>query len=142
MADPEKKYERYVAYDVAERVAARAKVKHVSGMQDWPVEVADFNRVSEFVRLYTSETWTDDERFALMQLILHSFNWGAYSTAEITSHSAWKTVVEILEREAELHACSILELGCVCNRDWTDQYFLAPLLQELYDSRLRDRLPL
>ncbi|MCP5384447.1 MAG: hypothetical protein H6913_07510 [Altererythrobacter sp.] len=42
-------------------------------MQDWEFEVADANRIDEFLSAYQSQELTDDERFTLMEMIIQSF---------------------------------------------------------------------
>jgi len=46
----------------------------VLGSQDWELECADLNRIGEFLDLYEDQGLNDDERFALMALIVASFD--------------------------------------------------------------------
>lgn len=43
-------------------------------MQDWPLEVADATRLTEFCDLYETETLDRDTQFSLMQLIVFSLD--------------------------------------------------------------------
>lgn len=42
--------------------------------QDWEYEVADSSRVEEFVSFYENEQLDGDEKFALMIIVISSFN--------------------------------------------------------------------
>jgi hypothetical protein len=49
-------------------------------MQDWPWEVADAERLDEFLAAYEGGNLSEDERFTLMEVILQSFEDLAAST--------------------------------------------------------------
>jgi hypothetical protein len=135
------KYERFIHHSVAERVASRLGIGYASWMQDWPLEVGDFKRVSEFVERYRSEAWDPDERFALMQVILYSFEERS-DTDQIRRHPAWEQTCDILISETDLHAYSVLDLGGVYDPESAEDCAIAPLLQDLYRRKLAAKLPL
>jgi hypothetical protein len=54
-------------------LALRFDLPNTQGMQDWEHEVADADRIHEFIAAYQSGQLDDDERFTLMELIIQSF---------------------------------------------------------------------
>ncbi|UQN10712.1 hypothetical protein [Deinococcus sp. QL22] len=55
------------------RINGRFNLKHDPSHQDWPLEVSDGKRIEEFLDAYEQELWSDDERYAVMELILYSY---------------------------------------------------------------------
>lgn len=43
-------------------------------MQDWPLEVCDPGRLRDFIDAYRTPALDDDQRYALMELILYSLD--------------------------------------------------------------------
>ncbi|RLB49193.1 MAG: hypothetical protein DRJ42_21565 [Deltaproteobacteria bacterium] len=76
-------------------------------MQDWPLLVADPARVEEFIELYEAST-EDEERFALMELVLCSLD-----EMPDAGKSLWPRVEELLVIAGPLHAYPVIEWSCV-----------------------------
>jgi hypothetical protein len=51
-------------------LAARFDLPNESYMQDWEWEVADPERIDEYITVYNSGELNDDERFTLMETIV------------------------------------------------------------------------
>tara|TARA_R110002073_G_scaffold4918_2_gene31246 strand:- start:5934 stop:6287 length:354 start_codon:yes stop_codon:yes gene_type:complete len=85
-------------------LANRLGVPHHPSMQDWEWEIADPDRIDEYLSLYRDGGLTDDERFTLMETILQSFE---DLDADLTSDPRWLAVLDWLDRDVELHAHSI-----------------------------------
>jgi hypothetical protein len=62
-----------IDWATAETVAKSIRVAHDSWMQDWPLEVADANRIEEFISHYDSEK-NRECRIAIAVLIAESLN--------------------------------------------------------------------
>jgi len=73
-------------------------------MQDWEWEVADPERIDEFLAAYEIGSLTEDERFTLMETIIQSFE---DLDDSFHADSRWERVLEILEGNVELHIYSI-----------------------------------
>jgi len=69
--------------------------------QDWDIELADANRINEFVLFYEEESLSDDKRSALMALIIASLEDLAY--AEPIDKGMWGKISKLLCLDYELH---------------------------------------
>jgi hypothetical protein len=64
---------RYPTRKAIDSLAARFDLPYTPFMQDWEWEVADSDRIDEFVAGYHSGELNEDERFTLMETIIQSF---------------------------------------------------------------------
>ena len=55
-------------------LATRFGLPNTLEMQDWEWEVADYERIDEFLDTYETEDVTEDELFVLMEMLLQSFS--------------------------------------------------------------------
>jgi hypothetical protein len=104
-------------------------------MQDWPLEVADRDRLSEFVE-FLSRADADDDRFALMSLVLCSLD----EANEEQQRTTWPTVMAILEHNPTLFAYEIMYWSCGEERDdgclqlteaIEEQFSITPFLRQV-----------
>jgi hypothetical protein len=73
------------------------QLNETPGMQDWEIECSDPNRVHEFINEYRTLMKDDDEKFAMMSLILWSYE--EYHRTHIEGDDAWKQIKDILEND-------------------------------------------
>jgi len=78
--------------------------------QDWEVELADENRVGEFLMAYEELGLSPDDKFALMALILASVD--HYVAAKSSVPDEWKRITTVLIKERELHQETISYWRC------------------------------
>lgn len=99
-------------------------------MQDWPLEVADGTRLREFVDYYCRVDIDDDIRFAVMELVLASFD-GACSESMTLE---WPRIRDLLRQRPQLHAYTIYEWACWDAEDLGDiqqQFRSSAFLREI-----------
>src|SRR5690242_17845735 len=65
---------RWVTGDSASRLSSVLGLPFHPDMQDWEHQCADTHRLGEFLDLYEGGGLSDDDRFALMALIVSSFD--------------------------------------------------------------------
>lgn len=75
-------------------------------MQDWPLEVADPERIDEFLALYES-CEDENELFFLMQLVLYTLEELPQGGLQL-----WPRVEPLLVAHGRLHAESIIYWSC------------------------------
>lgn len=97
------RFERYIGSATRAKIAALAKVAADDWMQDWPLEVADSSRLDEFIDLLSGAD-TDDDRFALMELVLYSLD----EADPDKQRGLWPVIEALLEREPILYAHEII----------------------------------
>jgi hypothetical protein len=73
-------------------------------MQDWEWEVADSNRISEFLAAYESGELTEDEKFVLMEIILQS---SEDSDESFLKSTTWKKILALIEQNIKIHVSSV-----------------------------------
>jgi len=104
-------------------------------MQDWPLEVADRDRLPEFVE-FLSRADDDTDRFALMSLVLRSLD----EASEEQQRATWPTVMAILEHNPTLFAHEIMYWSCGEERDdgcWQltedidEQFSITPVMRQV-----------
>ena len=104
-------------------------------MQDWKWQIADTNRIDEYLRLYHSNSLTDDERFTLMETIIQAF---ADLPAELSTDPRWEAVLETLNRNIRLHAHSVWYWAFLENESLDDCWTVTPFMRKLVDKHSRD----
>ena len=85
-------------------LAKRFNLPNTPTMQDWEYEVADSNRISEFLQAYVEEQFNEDEKFVLMEILIQSF---ADSDRDLTQDIDWQCLLNLLEKNIALHATTI-----------------------------------
>jgi hypothetical protein len=69
--------------------------------QDWDVELADENRIGEFISVYEESSLSSDDKLALMSLTLASVD--RYIELNSKLPHEWDRIVNILLQERDLH---------------------------------------
>jgi hypothetical protein len=64
---------RYPTRAAIDALALKFGFSNTPQIQDWAWEAADSDRIDEFIAAYKSGQLNDDERFALMETIIQSF---------------------------------------------------------------------
>lgn len=95
--------------------------------QDWDVELADPDRVDEFVAFAENHVLNGSERYALMALILGSLEDLAHR--EAVSSALWGRIARLLRADPGLHAALVEQWGP--ESDDPDGFAISPLLQSL-----------
>src|SRR4051812_17349024 len=94
-------------------------------MQDWPWEVADAERIDEFLDAYDSAGLSDDERFTLMEIILQSFE----DLGQGRGFDArWQRALDVLDPSIDLHAYSVWYWSDLENENGDEQWLVTPFL--------------
>ena len=76
-----------------------------SHMQDPEAELADPERIDEFLATYENGDLTDDEKFLLMEILLNSFE---HSDRSLLSQTQWPRTLALLDHNISLHIYTVL----------------------------------
>ena len=112
-------------------LAERFGLPNAPGMQDWEWEVADSERVDEFVQVYEHEALTDDERFVLMETILQSFE---DLKADLSTDKRWLRALGLLEGNIDIHVSSVWYWSCLDNEDLDMCWTITPWMRALHSK--------
>ncbi|CAH1228458.1 MULTISPECIES: hypothetical protein [Paenibacillus] len=74
--------------------------------QDWHYIVADTSRIEEFLAFYDNNLLNIEEKFALMVIIVASYN--DYLSENEFSPLIWKRIKNLLEEDRQVHVNTIL----------------------------------
>ena len=97
-------------------------------MQDWEWEVADPNRIDEFLAAYEGTELSEDERFTLMETLLQSFE---DLNGPLEAEPRWFRILELLDRNVVLHAYSICYWSVTENDDLDDCWRVTPFVRTI-----------
>lgn len=115
--------------DSIERLTAMLRLPATGAEQDWDIELADANRVDEFIEAYEHADLRPPDRVALMALVLSSTN--ALIEAEDQAPATWATIARLLAQDKELHA-EALSYWARTDTDDPEEWF--PLTSYLRDA--------
>ena len=101
---------RFHTKEARDKLAARFGLPNEAGMQDWHWQVADPERVDEFLAAYRSGELSEDERFTLMDTIIHSSQGWTDTETELRQ---WNDILALLEENIELHIYTLCYWACL-----------------------------
>ena len=100
---------RHPTRDAIEKLALLFDLPNNDGMQDWEWEVADSERIDEFLEVYSMDSITDDERFVLLEMLLQSFE---DSEIDIENDIRWQSLLELINKYFKIHSYTIWYWSC------------------------------
>lgn len=120
---------RYITKEARLHLNQELGIKEDPYSQDWELEYADADRIDEFLAFYKKKTKNDDERFALMGLILGSLEdlYARDSSVDAT----WKKIKEVLEEETSLHYSHIEDYYCAEAESDDECFPITPFIREI-----------
>ena len=110
--------DRWVTPAARMSISRRFDLPHDPYSQDWEYEVADPSRFGEFLGAYRSGGLDEDERFALMEILIQCVE--EMDLPSVESSPQWHSVADLLRAHAGLHASSIRYWSCLDDRDLED----------------------
>jgi hypothetical protein len=84
----------------------------------WAWEVADPSRFDEFLTAYVADPLDEDERFALMEILIQCIE--DMDLPSVESSPQWNSVAGLLRAHAGLHASSVRYWSCLGDHDLED----------------------
>jgi hypothetical protein len=84
--------------EILEKISKNLSLPYTGIEQDWDLEMANSKRINEFLNYYKQHALSQDEKFAIMSLILASYN-DFLEENNVEVDSRWKMIREILESD-------------------------------------------
>lgn len=129
---------RYPTRAAIDALALRFNFPNTHDMQDWEWEVADSDRIDEFLAAYQFAQLDDDERFTLMETIIQSFeNLGGALHADLR----WQTVVDLLDANIRLHAYTVWYWADPDEADPENHQAVTPSLRRILLKHRNELMP-
>lgn len=119
---------RYWTQSSEVSLAARLRVPWEVVMQDWPWEVAEPERLDEYLGLYDALT-DDDERFTLMDVMLQAVE---EQDSPLRLVQGWEELRQRIRQRPALHAWQMWYWRVWATATLTDAFFITPYTRELW----------
>jgi len=101
--------------------------------QDWEFEIADADRVTEWIDEYLQrDALTDDERFTLMIIILESYDDAL--RAGVAKARDWDKIAGALKRDHLLHRSTLEYWSLPEEEDISNVFHVTSLIRSLAES--------
>ena len=127
----------WVTKHSSEKLSSLLGLNEFTSSQDWQFIHADPKRIDEFLTLYEHDSLTDDDRFALMALILSSFDERILPTNSDDDDLAQR-LRQLLIANLKLHECTIW-YWCVWDEpDTENQFRVTPFMRETWTEQNPD----
>ncbi len=113
-----------------EKLSSLLELAYHPNMQDWELENANPERLTEFIHAYQTGSFSHQEQHALMGLILASFN--DYLAEEAASDSAIEhTICALLEQQwQDFHP--LVRYWSLLDEDLDDEFPITPIMRKLW----------
>lgn len=131
-----KKFCRHASIEDQKMLSIRLGFVWMEDIQDWDLVFSDSERLEEFVKIYKTEDLNDSQKFALMELIVASFDDLVQFKGDFGDRSnLWNECKHILIHECWLHICTILYWCLLEKSDLEDSFpitkFMRPIWEEV-----------
>jgi hypothetical protein len=98
--------------------------------QDWDIEMADSNRIDEFVKFYKEGNLCDDKKVAVMSLILSSYD-DLLNENNLEIDDKWNEIKSILKSERKIFI-DLIDYWSLNNEVEKDNLFrITPLIRNI-----------
>lgn len=96
--------ERYWTKEAIDLVASRLDLQNEPWMQDWAYEVAEAEKLDQYLALFDEMRGYDDERFVLADIIIQAFE---ELGEAVQTDARWNSFVSELSSNTTLHGHQI-----------------------------------
>ncbi|MCH5718261.1 hypothetical protein [Niabella hibiscisoli] len=84
--------------EIIEQLSKELLLPYTGTEQDWGIEMADSNRIDEFIKFYKESNLYDDKKIAVMSLILSSYD-DLLNENNLEIDDRWNEIKSILKYE-------------------------------------------
>jgi hypothetical protein len=104
-----------------------------TNQQDWAIEFADYKRIGEFINVAIDAELNDEEKIAIVELILASFD--DYLNYYSDEENIWISIANLLDKDQILHS-DILNYWALFNSsDSNDVFAITPFVRAYLTDR-------
>lgn len=113
--------------EIIEQLSKKLSLPYMGIEQDWDVELADKNRVDEFISYYNENDLSAEMKYAAMSIILASYD-DFLNDKELDSDYRWHEIEKILKSEKEVFS-DLIEYWAV-DSEIENVFRITPLIRE------------
>lgn len=110
-------------------LAKRLNLPYHDNMQDWEYEVADVERIDDFLNAYDLNDITEDERFLLIEMLFQSFE----EMNNFEKDTRWYRTLSLVENNLDLHTQTVLYWANDVE-PFEDSWNITPFIRKLRDQ--------
>lgn len=123
-------YPEYVTKSAIEGLVKKVKLPAPDEFsQDWEYEVSDSSKVSEFLQAYENIELNKEEKFALMIIIISSFN---DAIVEGKAEESWANIIGYyLVKDVSIHKNTIYYWAMLDEDDLENCHAITPFMREI-----------
>ena len=125
---------RYTPIEVQRKLSERLGFHWYEDTQDWDLIESDSGRIREFLQIYKGDDLSDDEKFALMELIISSFDDLVEERGNINREGIWTDCKHILINECWLHITTIHYWSSLEDKDPKKGFPVTEFIRPIWDS--------
>lgn len=116
--------------EIIEQLSKELSLPYTGIEQDWDIEMANSNRIDEFLKFYKGSNLSDNKKVATMSLILASYE-DLLNENNKEIDDRWNEIKSILEYEKVIFA-DLIDYWSLSNELGVDNLFqITPLLRNL-----------
>ena len=125
--------ERWVTSQSSDKLSALLGITRLDTEQDWKFVHADALRVEEFMEMYGHSDFNEDDRFALMALIVASFD--EWLGANHLSEEVMQRIQQLVIADHALHEFTV-HYWCVWDEPDPENFFRAtPFMRTIWKKQ-------
>lgn len=125
----EESFMKYVTKEAIDSLSEKLNLPFKSEFsQDWEYEVVDDERLSEFLKFYKERCANNEEKFALMIVIIGSYN--ELLKKGIDDKTIWGEIEYYLFKDASIHTNTILYWSFE-DEELDNCFLITPLIREV-----------
>lgn len=115
--------------DTVKAVATILKINYTGYEQDWFVEFADTNRLSEFISVLNNKQLSFPETYAILSIVIASYDEFLYKQKD-DNQKIWNEIVKAIDKDKTGYM-DILNYWALWNEKDTENIFtITPLIRE------------
>jgi len=115
---------------IIEQLSKELLLPYTGIEQDWDIEMADSNRINDFLKFFQQNDLSVDEKIAVMSLILASYE-DFLNENDLEIDNRWKDVSSILETERVIFV-DLINYWSLNNEVEEDNLFrITPLMRKI-----------
>ncbi|MBY8963096.1 hypothetical protein KJK34_10065 [Flavobacterium sp. D11R37] len=113
--------------EIIEQLSKELSLPYMGFEQDWDVELADKNRVDEFISFYNDNDLSAEMKYAIMSIILASYD-DFLNDKELDRDYRWYEIEKILKSEKEVFR-DLIEYWTI-DSEVENAFWITPLIRE------------
>jgi len=83
----------------------RLSLNYTGQEQDWDLELADPNRITDFLNFIRDQNLSIEEKYAVMALVLSSYDDRLnYNPVSVADNEIWYSITELLNQSPEIYS--------------------------------------